>query len=309
MKKNIVCMLLLCVSFSLYAQTNSAAVYVPPVTGTGSRPSDNEFIYNQLLSEVTYQHFILAKAKKDAEFSLAGTIALHPINEGQYVLHLALMDNKTNKSLSDGELVYESPEEVKGMFPSLVYTLLFTIPQGSGKDNWRNKWLFAGVGAFWAPRIYTAQTAAAYFDSFGGGIFTEYHFLNFLSVETGFEIASDLLKVAQKSDESYSNILLEIPVLIKFVIKPGEHFVLEPYAGVHFNIPFDKTTVPPAVSWLAGFQYGVKAGPGVVFIDARFSMDIGETAMEADPSAKDLTFQRYVLHLGIGYKLGFFTKR
>jgi len=118
-----------------------------------------------------------------------------------------------------------------------------------------------------------------------------------------------MIKVVAKAEESYSNVLLEIPVLLKFVLKPGDIFVLQPYAGVHFNIPFGKTTVPPAVSWLAGFQYGVKAGPGVVFIDARFSMDIGESAMEADPSVKDITFQRYVLHLGVGYKLGFFTKR
>jgi hypothetical protein len=309
MKKFIICILLLYSSFSLYAQTNSAAVYVPPVTGTGSRPSDNEFIYNQLLSEVEYQHFILAKAKKDAEFSLAGTISLHPINDGQYVLHLALIDNKTNKSLSDGELVYESPEEIKALFPSLVYTLLYTIPQGSGKDNWRNKWLFAGAKFFWTPRIYTSESASAHLVNFGGGIFTEYHFLNFLSVETGFEIASDLTKVYAKIGEDYSSVLLEIPVLIKFVIKPGEHFLLEPYAGVHFNIPFEKTIMPPAVSWLVGFQYGVKAGPGVVYIDPRFSMDIGESAMGPDSAFKDLPFQRYIIHLGVGYKLGFFTKR
>ena len=309
MKKYIVCMLLLCASFSLYAQTNNAAVYVPPVTGTGSRPSDNEFFYNQLIAEVTYQHFKLAKEKKDAEFSLAGAIALHPLNDQEYVLHLALLDNKTNKSKADGELVYEDPEDIKAMFPSLVYTLLFTIPQEVGKDNWRNRWLFAGAKVSWTPRIYESESVVTHLASIGGGIFTEYHFLNFLSVETGFEIASDMIKVVAKDKKSYSNVLLEIPVLIKFVLKPGDYFVLEPYAGVHFNLPFDKTTVPPAISWLVGFQYGVKAGPGVVFIDPRFSMDIGETGMEADSSVKGLKFQRYILHLGIGYKLGFFTKR
>jgi len=309
MKKYFVLILLLCAVFSLYAQSNTAAVFVPPVTGTGSKPGDNEYFYKQLIFEVTYQKFILAKAKKDAEFSLVGTLSEHPDNPREYVLHLAIVDNKTNKSRSDGELVYESPEDIKDLFPSLVYTLLYTIPSGSGKDNWRNQWMYAGVSAFWTPRIYASESLSANLVNFGGGAFTEYHVLNFLAIGAGFELASDLTKVYSKDDENYSNILLEIPVYVKFVYKPGDYFLLELYGGVHLNIPFEKTTVPPAVSWLAGFQYGVKAGPGVIFIDPRFSMDIGESFMDRDSAFKDLSFQRYILHLGVGYKMGFFTKR
>jgi len=313
MKRIIVWILLLCAAFSLYAQSNNAAVYVPPVTGTGSKPEDNEFIYKELVSEVTYQHFTLAKTQKDAEFSLVGTLSTQPDTAPsgltQYVLHLELKDNKTNKTRSDGDLVYENPEDIKDMLPSLLYTLLYTIPVSSGKDNWRNKWLFVGAGAFWTPRIYTAESSSTHFASFGGGIFAEYHFLNFLSVAAGFEIASDMIKITAKAEKIYNNVLLEIPVLIKGVFKPGDYFMIEPYAGVHFNIPFDKTTAPPVFSWLAGFQYGVKAGPGMVFIDPRFSMDIGESLMDADAGVKDLSFQRYIIHIGIGYKMGFITKR
>jgi hypothetical protein len=309
MKKYIVLILLLCAVFSLYAQTNSAAVFVPPVTGIGSKPQDNELFFKQLVFEVTYQKFKLAKDKKDAEFSLVATLSEQTDDPGHYILKLAIVDNKTNTSRSDGSLVYEAPEDIKDLFPSLVYTLLYTIPSDSGKDNWRNKWLFAGVSAIWSPRIYSSESLLTHLTGFGGGVFTEYHLMDFLSVETGFEIATDMIKVISKDEESYTNILLEIPVMLKFVIKPGDHFILQPYAGVQVNVPFDKTTVPPAISWLAGFQYGVKAGPGVLFIDPRFSMDIGESNMDADHSVKDLTFQRYTLHLGIGYKLGFFTKR
>jgi hypothetical protein len=143
MKKYVVLTLLLCPVFSLYAQSNSAAVYVPPVTGTGSKPEDNELFYKQLVSEVRYQEFIPAKTKKDAEYSLVGTLSVFSDNASsgtkQYVLHLALIDNKTNQARSDGDLVYEVPEDVSTLFPSLVYTLLYTIPESSGKDNWRNK--------------------------------------------------------------------------------------------------------------------------------------------------------------------------
>jgi hypothetical protein len=56
-------------------------------------------------------------------------------------------------------------------------------------------------------------------------------------------------------------------------------------------------------SWLAGIQYGVKAGPGALFIDARFAMDIGESAVE-EPPGQYMAFQRYIIHLGLGYKYG-----
>ena len=313
MRKYIVFILLLCPFFSLYAQTRSAAVFVPPVTGMGSTTGDNDFFYKQLVYEVSYQKFILAKTNKDAEFILNATISEQrddvPTGVKHYNIHLVLIDNKTGKTASEGDLIYESIEEVKDLFPTLAHTLLYTIPEEAGKDNWRNKTLYAGASAIWSPRIYTSESSSAHLVSFGGGLFAEYHFLNFLSVEAGFEIATDMFKVTSSGSGNYTNILLEIPVLVKYVIKPGDFFVLEPYAGAHFNIPFGKSTVPPLISVLAGFQYGVKAGPGVVFVDPRFSMDIGESAISKESTFKDISFHRYIIHLGIGYKIGFFTKR
>jgi len=313
MKKYIVCLLLLCPFFSLYAQSNSVTVYVPPVTGTSGKLEDNEIFYRQLVSEVTYQQFNLGKTKNDAEFSLVGTLSAHPGNTPsgvkQYVLHLELRDNNTNKIRSDGDLVYKIPEDLKDLFPRLVYTLLNTIPENSDKDNWRNKWLFAGASAFWTPRVYTTESASIHIGSFGGGVFAEYHFLDFLSVGIGLELASDLINVTPKDDGNYSNVLLEIPVFVKFVFKPGDYFLLEPYTGFHFNIPFGKATLPPVISWLIGFQYGVRAGSGVLFIDPRFSIDTEKSGMDPNSAFKDISFQRYIIHLGIGYKLGFFPKR
>jgi len=316
MKKYIVCILLLCAGFPLFAQSNSASIYVLPVTGTGSKPGDNEFFYNKLADEITYQKFNLAKTMSDAEFYLIGTISSQPNEEDesdgvrQYVFHLTLLDTKSNKPRADGEFLYEDPEKANDEFSTLVYSLLYTIPEGIGKDNWRNKRLYIGADGIWSPRIYTAESTAAHIASFGGEIFAEYHVLNFLSVGVGFEIASDTLKVVATLKKSYSNIMLEIPVYVKYVIKPNDVFLLEPYAGVQLNTPFGKATTPPPVSWLAGFQYGVKAGPGMVFIDPRFAMDIGKSSMNTlPPGIKKLSFQRYIIQVGIGYKIGFFTKR
>jgi len=303
---------LLCPAFSLSAQSNNASVYVMPVTGIGSKPGDNEFFYNRLSSEVTYQNFNLTKTLKDAEFCLIGT--LFPYSDDadkpslkQFIFHLMLLDNKTNENRAEGELVYEAPEDINNLFPVLVHTLLYTIPENKGRDNWRNKILYAGGSFFWTPRVYTAETSSTNFANFGGGIFAEYHFLDFLSVGTGFELTTDLIKVNTRSRDSYLNVLLEIPVLVKYVFKPGDYFILEPYTGFHFNIPFIKTTTPSPASWLIGLHYGVKAGPGVVFIDPRFSIDLGKSEIHSS-GASGLSFQRYIIHFGIGYKLGFFTR-
>jgi len=313
MKKYIVCLLLLCPFFSLYAQSNNAAIYVPPVTGTSGKLEDIVFFYKQLVAEVTYQRFYLAEMKSEAEFSLIGTLSPSrgdtQSGPRQYVLNLELRDNKTNKIMAKGDLVYGIPEDIiKSQFPSLVKKLLRAIPDSS-KDSWHNKWLFAGAGVFWSPRLYTSESTSMHIGSFGGGIFAEYHFLDFLSVGLGFDLASDSISVAPNDDGNYSNVLLEIPILVQFVFKPEDYFILQPYTGFHFNIPFSKATVPPAISWLLGFQYGVKAGPGVFYIDPRLSLDLGESGIDPDSAFKDISFQRFIIHLGVGYKHGFFTKR
>jgi hypothetical protein len=310
MKKYIVLLLLLYSVFSLYAQSHSAAVCVLPVTGTGSTPEDNDFFYNKLASEVTFQGYILVQTLREAEFYLVGTVFPHinnadrPVN--QYVFHLLLMDNKTNEINAEGELVYEDPQDLNTLFPVMVHTLLYTIPTDKGRDNWRNKFLYAGGSVFWSPRMYTAQNTSNNFANFGVGIFAEYHFLDFLAVGIGFEAAPDSVKRYSSDKNPHFNVLMEIPVFVKYVFKLGDSYVIEPYAGIHLNIPFNKVTSPPPVSWLAGIQCGMKVGPGVLFIDPRFSMDIGKSVLHADD--KDIPFQRYSLHLGIGYKFGFFTR-
>jgi len=104
--------------------------------------------------------------------------------------------------------------------------------------------------------------------------------------------------------------LLEIPLLLKGVIKPSSWFMIEPYVGVQLNIPFDSNTYKPSgVSVLGGLQYGVKAGPGALFVDARFAWDIGDSRVEATPGRDPLTFQRISIHLGLGYKFGILQKK
>ena len=325
MKRYIVITIMLFTTLSLYAQTlnapevfpqpskPSASVYILPVTGLGGKPEDNAFFYNKLVSEVKEQSFILAKSLPESEFYYIGALSTSPDASAaggkQFVFRLTLLDTRTNQVQSEGDVVYESTEELGNAFSTLVYTLLLTIPETAGKNNWRNKWVFAGVSAFWTPRTYAADSAAMHVVNFGGGVYGELQFLDFLAAGIGFEFTTDMLKVSANDKETPINYLLEIPVVIKHVIKPGEYFLLEPYAGIQLNIPFTTETKPPVISGLIGFEYGVKLGSGIFYIDPRFSIDLGKSVMDPESAYKGLEFQRYIIHIGAGYKLGFFTRR
>jgi hypothetical protein len=295
------------------AAQSGVSVYVPQVTGTGSNPDDNYLFYRLLLNELAEQNYIAAKAQNRADYSLIAALFPdadeygEPVSD-QFFFHLELMDNKTGNVTVDGQLVYEIPSDVIHLFPVLVYTLLSTIPRNTDNQNdeWRNMLLYAGGSAFWNPRVYIGDAQSAFFFIFCGGLFAEFHFINFMSVELGLGAAIDW--VSAYKNEDYRNLLLEIPLLVKFAIKPGTHLMLEPYAGIRYNFPFFDTTATPMFSCLAGFQYGVRVGQGVLIIDPRFSFDIGESSLEAS-SGDTLDFQRYAIYIGVGYKYGFIKKK
>jgi len=328
MRKTILVLaLIICGGFSLAAQSSpDASVYVTPVTGNGSKSEDNTLFYNQLVSEITGNNFNLARAQNGADYSLIGTISRYSdgvasgAGAGQFVFHLGLRDNKTGETPVEGELLYGTFNDVIAEFPVLVTSLLYTIPTDTtGKnDEWRNKWLYFGLSARYAPRVYTWKVGSGYknekeFLGFGGGLSIEFHFLNFLSVETGAGVTYDS---PEYLDKPYKNLTVELPLFLKYVFKPGANFMLEPYIGAHYNIPIrpidrSYTFSPAKLTVLGGFQFGVKVGPGVLFADLRGSGDIGNAKLVAPSSVNPPPpeYHRYVGQLGLGYKYGIIQRK
>jgi len=304
--------LLFCGVFSLSAQSRTdASIYVPPVTGLGSNPEDNTLFYKQLVFELTEQYFKLAKAREGADYSLIGSLS--PYDGRQFSIYLELRNNKTGEITVEGELLYETVDDVSDQFSALVSTLVYTIPDETG-TKWRNNWVYVGASVFWTPRIYFGvgdnKNSSTNYANPGGGLSLELHLFDFMSVEAGLEITTDRVKISENRD--YWNPLLEIPILLKYVIKPGawSWFMVEPYAGAQFNILFPDATdniKPPLLTVVFGLQYGVKAGPGTFFIDGRVGIDWGESTINVS-GRKEPDFQRFIIHLGFGYKFGFFQK-
>lgn len=304
------------------------SIFVPEITGTGSGPDDSVFFTQMLMMEVAARNYQLGETLEDSLYSMNGSLSplvaeddaeKYPPPEEEdplYTLHLALVENETEAVLIEQDLVYSLPEDVNSVLPVLVFTMLASIPPQALpppeparlSDYWRQKWLYFSAFGCWTPRIYIGTLHSTSMVNFGLGLATEIQFSNFMSFETGAEIAQDWVAISPNDNVEYRGHVLEIPAFLKLIFKPASHFMIEPYGGIQVNIPLNQLTVPPLLAWAAGLQYGVKAGPGAVFVDARFVMDIGDSAavMESDNTAYQ--YHRYVVKLAAGYKIGIFLR-
>jgi hypothetical protein len=335
MKICAVCLLLFVAAFPLYAQTPPVfTMFIPPVTGTGLTPEDNDFFTDILNREMKSWNFILTETPDEASFALVGTLA--PADGGGTILFLDLQD-KDGITMYGQELHYTTLEEAN----TYLYAILLFMLSGvfvfqvtdvidqvvpveeiidlTDPDAWRNKDWYFGAGAFWNPRIYHGLMTSGHLLNFSFGLSAEYHlqkysggnrdFLKYAAVGTGLEVASDWVVASLHPRDYYRNTILQIPLLLNFVIKPGDRFMHAPYAGILFNIPFFPDTAPFPVSWATGFQFGYKIGPGIAFAEASYSMDFGKSGLNRSRPSDTRQYNRFIIQIGVGYKYGFFPKR
>jgi hypothetical protein len=331
MKICAVCLLLFVAAFPLYAQTSAdLTMFIPPVTGTGGSPGDNDFFTNILNREMKSWNFILTETPAEANFALVGTLV--PASGGGTTLFLDLQD-KNGMTMYGQELHYTTLEEantylyavllfmLSGVFVFQVTDIIDQVEPVidlTDPDAWRNKDWYFGAGAFWNPRFYNGLTSSGHLLNFALGLSAEYHlqkhsggnrdFLKYAAVGTGLELASDWVVATFHPRDYYRNTILQIPLLLNFVIKPGNKFMHAPYAGVIFNIPFFPDTAPFPVSWATGFQFGYKTGPGIAFAEARYSMDFGKSGLNRNRPTDTRQYDRFIIQIGVGYKYGFFPR-
>ncbi|MCL2255173.1 MAG: hypothetical protein FWC09_12090 [Lachnospiraceae bacterium] len=226
-------------------------------------------------------------------------------DDHECTLRLELINNITGDALGRQQLVYAKVDASVGdLLSIIVYNMLSGIPSIEETNDWRDKWLFLETSFLWAPRIYTEKYESVNWINFGLRAAFEFHFTNFLSLGIGTQFVQDWI-VTEKYDEGHRDLILEIPIALKLVLKPAAQFVVEPYGGFAFNISLMNATIPSPASWLVGLQFGVKAGPGMIVIDPRFSMDFSESSLVLE----DKIYQRNSMQIGIGYKIGFLLKR
>jgi len=317
--------LLFCAGFPLSAKGPSGYyIYIQPVSGTGKSPEDNALFTGFLAGEVTANNHKIAENQETANFILTPELSRmsgQKPSDQSYLLHVTLTDKRTNTVIAEQKLIYSSPEEAGGLLKVMMGNVFSAItgtgtakPKDKPKDNtdWRSQWLYLGVSAFWSPRIYSGNVQSTKMLNFGAGVSAELQFLDFLSAETGFALVPEQIRTPYGNSVDKLDLILEIPLLVKYkyILKLGTYHLFKPYGGIHANFPLYGDARPLLFSVCAGLQYGIKAGPGMFFIDTRFSTDIGNYRVNKATDNTPIPFSnKFQVDVGIGYKFGFFSRQ
>jgi len=318
----------------LFAKPRDAIIHIPLIEGEASEKEYN-FFFKQLSYEVANLYYTLEKDRLNSDFFLRSTIMtaaqfslLQASNEKQIqhaveiiqkfkdnrygdeqIFLLDLVNSKTEETIASQYLVYKSVDDpvVAQSVSEMVHNMLANVPKIDIDDSWRNKWLYVGLSGLWTPRIYTAQSREINYTNYGLALLVEYHFWDYMSVSLEPQFVRDWIVVSLTSGEQYTDLMLEIPIILKGVFKPLNYFMIEPYAGVAFNITLMGNTKPSVASWLVGAQIGIKAGPGMIIIDPRYSRDFTSSSLPYNEN--NIDYNRMAVQIALGYKFGLLDKR
>jgi hypothetical protein len=136
----------------------------------------------------------------------------------------------------------------------------------------------------------------------------EVQFLNWMSLEANFQVSLGDM-------QGYDFINMAVGGQLKFPVKLT-NLVMEPYAAAVYSLnefPSRDFATFPLLGIGAGIQVASKIGPGSPFIDINYLYYLGEVGRlnpygELYPKPEVINYQRSALGIGIGYKMGFFSR-
>jgi hypothetical protein len=291
-------------------------IYVPPIDGEGYI-DDLAWFYRQVTAEIDSLHRTLGRSRRTSDYVVTGRLmplagekiqTLPGSENDEYVLYVELFDNRLNDTIGNQYITYSYPDErTAASLSVIIYNMLSPLPdlavQYGEDDNWRNRFVYLNLSFLWTPRVYTGTYQSVNAAGVGAEAMINIHFLRFLALKAGAELSQEWVVVYQ--DDAYTDMILDFPAAISFVLRPGDYMMLEPYVGGNLNLSLNGKTKPYPFSWMAGVQLGIKAGIGIVTFDPRFSMDLSRSQTVV-PTPYE--YWRYSIHLGIGYKMGFIQR-
>lgn len=231
----------------------------------------------------------------------------------EFIFYLALVNNNTDQAMGEQYIIYKVLDDsVSKLVSVMVQNMLSFIPVDLEKgavrgDDFRHKWLYLDAILSWAPSLYSGDDQSFSWLTFGGGIGAEFHFVKFMSLGLGLQIKQDWVVVTRGVDE-HRDLIMEIPLTLRYVVKPADTYMIEPYTGVNINISLQKNTKPSLFSLLVGCQIGIDMGPGMLVIDPRVAIDFLDSTLKRGIDLKTIDYRRYKMQVGLGYKFGFFEK-
>ena len=304
------------------ANMPGSTVYIPPIIGTGNRPTDNLYFADLINRELGRRNYTIMQTQLNAALYLTGTIysyamptddqdVLTHIASNMYVLNLILQNSATGEILVQQNLFYSDAEEMDDMIilafdniPLAPGDTAVVIAEEKDPYAWQEMPWYFGAGFYWAPRVYVGETPALLYANFSLGLLMEYRFKNDLSLVTGLNFLPDWIAATDVMGINYRDIIMEVPFLFQYSFKPPGMTILSPYLGIGVNFSLLGQTVPPLLGGKIGFLYGFKVGrQGILAIDASAAMDFSRAKLSED-WARSITYQRILFQLGAVYKYG-----
>ncbi|MDR2246944.1 MAG: hypothetical protein LBE17_09830 [Treponema sp.] len=238
---------------------------------------------------------------------------------------------------AEREIIYVTPER----------DVIYVTPEED--ISWKNKWFYVGLQGGLSFRLYrsTAESDDRIFTvapTFDAGLRLEGQFLHFMvkdsyfsfSAETGADISQekviwdDYMPTGDKiiplniSGQGSSGLNLIFPALLKFNYKPSI-FSTSLYGGAYAILPLDGSTyssllgIPLGIGVMGGINLGVKLGPGLLYMDLQYGMDLDSKQFHYESTQtvngkdnyyeRDVIYKRQMFNLVVGYKFGFLNRR
>ncbi|GHV80000.1 hypothetical protein AGMMS49944_17910 [Spirochaetia bacterium] len=204
-------------------------------------------------------------------------------------------------------------------------------------------WLYVGLRGGYSIRRYLYMLDEGQIrkdpwgHSFEAGIQVSFQPLRFLAIQAEFLFTNDSVPLQYGAtsesgffgvDDAYQSYSLTIPLTIKGTFHLYDRLVLNPFSGVYFMAPLgtikgkriepDGTglyqfesnyTYSLPIGWTAGLEVGWVLGKernrGTIFLDFRYSADLGKLVLEDDTAVYKRTG---MVSITAGYRFGFFKR-
>jgi hypothetical protein len=187
-----------------------------------------------------------------------------------------------------------------------------------GNERWKHKWLYPGIRLGVSPHTYRVNTSSALeadtHAAFEAAVSAEVQIAKLFSLQPELVYSADKVGANTDSlDVTINTSTLMIPILAKLTFRPG-NFYLAGFAGPYFTIPLGSMNVTQSgttenYSYTAplgitgGADVGMKLGPGILFLDLRYSAD--RKYFWANDAAQ---FSRSMFSVSLGYNFGLINK-
>jgi hypothetical protein len=330
----------------LFAQSrDDVTVYIAPVTG--GIPEQQMFFAENFKMELVGANYAVVDNQADSDYTmnLSITQEVEDSYEDEFgvmqaeqiinVLTISLQDSVDGREILQFSWAFETLEEMYEWNLHLIYQAMANVPFTKltgvpDTNHWRNKWIYIRASFDYPITFYAYPDPVAVeayppsnpregekiahqildhkvlpYPGFTLGL--EFQFLNWMSVEGDFKL--------NFGDPLPHTLIPAIDVQLKFPLKPSRHFMIEPYGVASFPTTTASETLQfPRLGVGGGIQLGVKGGPmGAFFVDVNYihylEPVVTENPYKKDyPATETITWQRFSVGLGIGYKIGFFNR-